>query len=133
MISKKQQAAVLARNPIYTLSMHTEKMNGLVLPLFELVRSYILSLHNSVQEVPKQKYIGYKAPEYFVFIQAMEFKLKVFLKLDPGRVTHIPGKTRDVSSIAHFATGDLECIVRSKEDMAWLEPLIAKSYKTVEQ
>ena len=52
-----------------------------------------------------------------------------YLKLNPDSVSLEKGFTRDVRTIGHFGTGDLEVVMRSLEDVKKAEPLFARAYE----
>lgn len=53
----------------------------------------------------------------------------LYLKLDPTTVKVEDGFSRNVRTIGHWGTGDLELTLRTKDDLKRAEPLIAKSYE----
>jgi predicted transport protein len=53
----------------------------------------------------------------------------VYLKVDPDEVTLEEGFTRDVSNIGHYGTGDLEVILRSRDDLHRAHDLFVRSYE----
>jgi predicted transport protein len=53
----------------------------------------------------------------------------VYLKVDPGSVTLEDGFSRDVRSIGHFGTGDLELRLRDSSGFEKAQPLIQRSYE----
>jgi predicted transport protein len=55
--------------------------------------------------------------------------LLVYLKVHPDSVALEEGFTRDVRSIGHFGTGDLEVRIKSPEDLTKAQPLVQRSYE----
>ncbi|TMD85800.1 MAG: DUF91 domain-containing protein, partial [Chloroflexi bacterium] len=55
--------------------------------------------------------------------------LLVFVKVDPATISLESGFTRDVSSIGHFGTGDLEITIATLDDLEKAKPLILASYE----
>ena len=51
------------------------------------------------------------------------------MKLDPRSVTLETGFTRDVRTISHWGTGDLELIIRTDDDLEKAKPLLLRSYE----
>ncbi len=51
------------------------------------------------------------------------------VKVDPETVDLVEGFNRDVRSIGHFGTGDLELRIRDADDLALAEPLLNPSYE----
>jgi predicted transport protein len=55
--------------------------------------------------------------------------LLLYLKVHPDSVELEDGFSRDVRSIGHFGTGDLELRVKNADDLAKAQPLIQASYE----
>ena len=55
-------------------------------------------------------------------------KILVFLKVDPSTVQIEPGFTREVSTVGHFGTGDLEITLTTAADLERAKTLIERSY-----
>ena len=53
----------------------------------------------------------------------------MYVKVSPDGVPSAPGFLRDVRTIGHYGTGDLEITVRSPDDLERAKPLIIKSYE----
>jgi predicted transport protein len=56
--------------------------------------------------------------------------LLVFVKVDPQSIALEEGFTRDVSSIGHFGTGDLEITIASSDDFEKAKSLLLTSYES---
>jgi len=54
----------------------------------------------------------------------------VYLKVDPDLLQLEEGFSRDVRSIGHYGTGDLELRIKDAVDFAKAQPLIQQSYST---
>ena len=55
--------------------------------------------------------------------------MSVYLKIDPNTVTLQEGFSRDVRTIGHYGTGDLEITIRTQEDLEHAKPLLQRSYE----
>ena len=53
----------------------------------------------------------------------------VFVKVSPDDVETEEGFLRDVRSVGHYGTGDLEITIGSDDDLERALPLIEKSYE----
>jgi predicted transport protein len=53
------------------------------------------------------------------------------LKLDPKTLNTTPSIARDVTSIGHFGTGDLELTLESQADLEAAKPLIYQAYQKI--
>jgi predicted transport protein len=98
--------------------------------LFSLLRAYLLSLGDDVQERTLKKYFAFTRIQNFtcVEIKPVARKLLAYVKADPERVTLEPGFTRDVREIGHYGTGDMEITLTSKADVERAKLLLKESY-----
>jgi predicted transport protein len=99
--------------------------------LFEATRSFLRALGDDVQERTLKNYFAFTRLKNFACIEIKPTarKLLVYLKVDPERIELLPGFTRDVSSIGHFGTGDLEVTLAQMEDLERSKPLLQQSYE----
>jgi predicted transport protein len=56
-------------------------------------------------------------------------KLLVYVKVKPDSIQLEAGFTRDVRSIGHFGTGELEITIQSSADIEKAKPLFEQSYQ----
>lgn len=96
---------------------------------FESLRAFLLALGDDVQMKTQKVYIAFKRIKNFACVEIGSDKLLVFVKINPDDVGPQPGFLRDVRTIGHFGTGDLEITVRSADDLERAKPLIIKSYE----
>ena len=99
--------------------------------LYEAVRDYMTDLGDDVQERVLKLYIAYKRLKNFATIQLQIQKnsLLMWLPLDPDSVTLEDGFSRDVRSVGHHGTGDLELTIRNLNDLEKAKPLIQRSFE----
>jgi len=99
--------------------------------MFEALKAFLLGLGDDVQVKQLQNYFAFKRIKNFTCVEVypQAGKVTVFLKVDPKTVPMESGFSRDVSSIGHFGTGDLELTLRGMSDLARAQPLIARSYE----
>ncbi len=102
-----------------------------LIDLYQATEDFVLAFGDDVTKKVTQLYVAFRRIKNFVCIEVhpQSKKLLVYLKVDPTSVTIEPGFTRDVSKIGHFATGDLEVVLSSFEDLERAKPLIVKSYE----
>jgi predicted transport protein len=62
-------------------------------------------------------------------VHPRDHTLLAFVKLDPRSIDLEEGFTRDVRSIGHFGTGDLEIRIRSRSDLDRASDLLLRSYQ----
>ena len=106
-------------------------MEGPLLDLYEELRSHLLASGDDVQEKVLKLYVAFKRLKNFACIDVQSGKgvLYLFLKVNPETVTLEKGYTRDVRTIGHWGTGDLEVTLRTREDLEKAKGLIQKSYE----
>jgi len=114
-----------------TVSQYLEQAPEEQKALFASFRDYLLSLGDDVQEKINLDYIAFRRLKNFacVEVHSQPKRLLVFLKVDPTTVSLEQDFTRDVRSIGHFGTGDLELSIRTPEDLEKAKPLILSSYQ----
>ncbi len=102
--------------------------------LYSEIEIYLLSLGDDVTSKTLRFYFAFKRIKNFacVEIKPQIGILKLFLKLNYQNLAEnqkIDGFTRDVRTIGHFGTGDLEVTIKSSEDFEAAKPLILQSYE----
>ncbi|WP_447751967.1 DUF5655 domain-containing protein [Pseudomonas nicosulfuronedens] len=100
-----------------------------IVALFEQVTSYLHSLGDDVQEKPLRLYVAFRRLKNFASVVVQNKRLLVFLKLDPDSITLEEDFTRDVRTIGHWGTGDLELSLRTAADLERARHLIERSYQ----
>ena len=100
----------------------------------ELARSiqeFVLGLDPAVSEVPRKYIIAYKISQNFVTMKIQKTRVCLYVKLDPKKVDAPKKLARDLTSIGHGATGNLELSVRSQNDLELVKPLLEQAYQKV--
>ena len=98
---------------------------------YEMLKAFMLSLGDDIQEKETKYYVAFKRLKNFACFEfhPNDGEILVFVKIDPNSIALDEGFTRDVSSIGHFGTGDLEIRIKSDDDAMRAQPLIMKSYE----
>lgn len=98
---------------------------------YEALKAFLLALGDDVQIKTLKYYFAYKRIKNFacVEIRATQESIVVFVKVDPGNIDPESGFTRDVRSIGHYGTGELEITIHSDEDLEKAKPLLLQSYE----
>lgn len=114
-----------------TISTVMEELDAAMADRFEALRAYMMALGDDVQETTLRFYIAFKRIKNFACVEfrTSSDKILLFVKVDPASIALEPGFTRDVSSIGHFGTGDLEITLSKPEDLEKAIPLIKRSYE----
>ena len=99
--------------------------------LFESLRSYINSLGDDVDEKQLKHYTAFRRLKNVacVAIMPQDPQIKMWLKVDLESYTPEEKFSRDVTSIGHHGTGNLEVIIRNQADLEKAKPLILQSYE----
>lgn len=127
MVEAGKKAAQTRKTAIYSIDEHSNKLNKNLIDLFNEIREYIVNLDNSIEETPKKYYIAYKTTQNFVCLETQKNKLMLFLKLNPDEIEKMPKQVRDVRSIGHFGTGDLELTIKNSNDFEETKELLNKA------
>ena len=99
--------------------------------LFDAVNTYCINLGDDVQVKTLKFYQAYKRIKNFVCaeVRPQLHHVLLYLKVDPDTVILEEGFTRDVRSVGHYGTGELEVTITGMEDLKKAEPLINTSYE----
>lgn len=99
-----------------------------MLELFGSLEGYVSSLGDDVQRKDLKLYVAFRRIKNFLTVVFQTDLLRLYLRLDPGKVELIDGFARDVSDIGHWGTGNVELIVRNLADLEKAKPLIQQAY-----
>lgn len=98
---------------------------------FEALKAFLLALGDDVQMKPVKLYIAFRRIKNFACVEVhpQSRAILVFVKVNPDTLALEPGFTRDVRTIGHFGTGDLEITIRTNDDVERAKPLLLRSYE----
>jgi predicted transport protein len=102
-----------------------------LLELYDTACRYIEQLGDEVQRKELKLYTAFKRIRNFVSIVIQPGKdprLQMYLKL-PGELAEDDAFSRDVTSVGHWGTGNLEINVRTMEDWDRARPLVDRAYQ----
>jgi predicted transport protein len=97
--------------------------------LYESLRAFILALGDDLQEKQLKLYVAFRRIKNFACVVFQKRGLLLYLRLNPDTVTLEEGFTRDVRSIGHWATGDLEVTIVDEPSLRKAESLLVRSYE----
>ncbi|KKG50223.1 DUF5655 domain-containing protein [Methanosarcina mazei] len=119
------------RLTVKTIVEYIEQSDKEVRDRYEALKSFIEALGDDVQIKILKHYVAFKRIQNFACVEVhpQNKKILIYLKIDPDQTTIEKGFTRDVRSIGHYGTGDLEVTIRSYEDLEKAKYLIQKSYE----
>jgi len=91
----------------------------------------LMALGDDVHKKELKYYFAYKRLQNFVCVEfyPQAKKLLVYLKINPDTIQLEDGFTRDVRSVGHFGTGDLQVTISSMADLEKTKPLLLRSYE----
>jgi predicted transport protein len=99
--------------------------------LFDSLEEYLLGLGDDVTKKVTSLYYAYRRLKNFACVEVhpQTGKILTYVKTRLPADQLEAGFTRDVTSIGHFGTGDLEIAIASREDLEKAKPLILASYE----
>jgi predicted transport protein len=131
MVEAGRKAALTRKNSSYTFDEHLEGKSDHIRQMAMRVQEVVLGLDPGIEEEPKKLYVAYKVSKNIVCMEIQHQKIYLYLKLDPKKVAGPEGISRDVTSIGHFGTGDLEVTLKSLADLEKTKPFIKMAYEAV--
>jgi len=98
--------------------------------LYADLDAQLMAFGDDIQKTVRKLYFAYKRLKNFACVEVhpQSGALLVYLKVDPDSIELEQGFSRDVRSIGHFGTGDLELRVKNSADLAKAESLLRASY-----
>ena len=114
-----------------TVTEYLTELSGPLEELYDNFKVYLVSLGDDVQVKTLKYYVAFKRIKNFACVEVHPSKgcLTVFAKVDPDSIQLEEGYTRDVRTIGHYGTGDLEITVRNPDDFEKAKPLLLRSYE----
>ena len=99
--------------------------------LYSDIDTFMKGLGSDVTLKTTRYYFAFRRIKNFACV---EFKstideIHVYLKIDPSNVELEEGFARDVRKVGHHSTGDLQVILKSRDDFERAKPLIIQSYE----
>lgn len=131
MVEAGKKAALTRATATYTFDERLDGKNEKIQRLTATIREFILNLDESIEEVPKKNYVAYKISQNIVCMEIQTRVVKLFLKLKPSDIPEGTSNYRDVTSIGHFGTGDVEFTVSSEDDFEPVKAFVELAYNKV--
>lgn len=128
-VSKKPKQG---RKSSYEEALHTSGRSQEVLALYEDIDKVCMSLDpGNISKVVKKKHIAYRSDKKdFCCVHICNSGLRIWLKLKYSRLDDPPSFARDVSSIGHWGTGDLELRISDLSQIPEAILLISQSFNS---
>ncbi|MCK5660770.1 MAG: hypothetical protein KAH86_05370 [Methanosarcinales archaeon] len=129
---RTKQIRVGTRTDAKTVSDYLAQADSNLQNRFESLKSFFFALGDDVQMKTLKYYFAFKRIKNFacVEIHPQTKRLLVYAKINPDSITLEDGFTRDMRTIGHFGTGDLEIIIESNEDLEKAKSLLHRSYES---
>lgn len=118
-----------ARDDGNTFAAHFAAMSEDVKILYDEMYSFVMSLGDDINTKELRLYLAFSRLKNFICLLPMKGGLKLWVKLNPETVQLEEGFSRDISSVGHWGTGDVEIYIRSKEDLTKAKPLLEQAYQ----
>ena len=96
--------------------------------LYHSICDFIESLGDDIAQNQLKFYLAYKRIQNMICIEIYSKQIILYLKLKPETVALEKGFTRDMRSIGHYGTGDLQITIKNKADFEKARPLIIRAY-----
>lgn len=112
------------KSHVEKLAVATDDMKN----LYYSICNFIESLGDDIVQNQLKLYLAYKKIQNMVCIEIYNKQIILFLKLNPETVTLEKGFTRDMRSIGHYGTGDLQIIIKNATDFDKAKPLLERVY-----
>ena len=128
MVAAGKKAAQTRATSTYTFDKNLEGKSAAIQKLAVCIREFILDLDESIEEAPKKFYVAYKAAQNIVCMEVRRKTIKLLLKLKPSDVPTETKHYRDVTSIGHYGTGDVEFTLTNESEFESVKPFIELAY-----
>ncbi|MGD0139379.1 MAG: DUF5655 domain-containing protein [Tepidisphaeraceae bacterium] len=109
----------------------TEAIAGLDAQLrdvYEAMRAFLMALGDDVSEKMTKLYVAFRRIKNFASVTVQKSSLALYLKLEPTADVLKEPNTRDVRTIGHWGTGNLEVSIRNMSDFERAKQLMQKAY-----
>lgn len=127
-ISGEGSARITRKGTDKTVQQSLSELDPDMRDIYEQLHSYLLALGDDVQEKETKLYLAFRKIKNFTCMQIQRKSLILYLKLNPDTVPLEKGFSRDVRSIGHWATGDLELTIKNNTDLKRAILLVQRSY-----
>lgn len=112
------------------IAYRVSQVKGELKELYEATYDFLEALGEDVQVREQKFYIAFKRIKNFACLEVYPQARVVFvhLKIDPTTITLEEGFTRDMRTVGHYGTGDLQVAIRSMDDFRKAQNLFQQSY-----
>jgi len=96
--------------------------------VFKELQDFLLTLGDDVQRKDLKYYIAFKRIRNFATVMFKNTAIIVWVSVNPEQHPHVEGMTRDVRTIGHWGTGDLELTIHNLDELEQAKPYIVAAY-----
>ena len=111
----------------YSIDSYEYLKEGKAKNLFEKLRKELLSLDPEISEEYLKLYIAYKLETNVVDVVPQKDKLKLYINIKYNELNDPKKLCRDVSQTGHWGNGEVELILSSEEDIAYVISLVRQA------
>jgi len=111
----------------YSIDSYEYLKEGKAKDLFEKLRKEVLSLDPEISEEYLKLYIAYKLETNIVDVVPQKDKLKLYIHIKYNELNDPKKLCRDVSQTGHWGNGEVELILSSEEDIAYVISLVRQA------
>lgn len=90
MVAAGKKAAITRASGVYTVDQHLDKAPPELREIVESLREFILSIDDSIEEIPKKFYLAYKVSQNFVCMVILSKKIVLYLNSIRASTSHCP-------------------------------------------
>jgi predicted transport protein len=114
-----------------TVSQYLDQAPESLKNLFADLDATLTAFGDDVQRTARKFYFAYKRLKNFACVEVhpRDHTLLVYVKVNPDSIDLEEGFTRDVRSIGHFGTGELEIRIRNRSELDHASDLLLQSYQ----
>jgi predicted transport protein len=114
-----------------TVSEYLEQSAPDLRDMYFALEAFCEGLGDDVTKRVQKNYFAFRRLKNFACVEVhpQTRNLLVYLKVHPESIQLEKGFSRDVRSIGHFGTGDLELRIKNAAELAKAQPLIQRSYE----
>lgn len=119
------------KQAVYELEHHLRRRPEHTRDLFLSLREGILGLGSAdaeIVETVNKLYISYRHGKNFVEVEVQATGLKLHLDIPHSEISDPRGMARDVSSVGHWGTGDVEVKFHNASDLEYVLGLVEQAY-----
>ena len=115
----------------YTIDDHSDNLSpeSPMRDLFDAFRKEVLALDPCVTEEFLKFYIAYKAETNFVDVVPQKRRLRLFVNIQFHELHDSRGLAEDVTNRGHWGNGDVECRLKSAEDIPYVMGLVRQAFE----